>query len=279
MNNIVTLVATDLDGTLLSSEKKVSQENRDAIKRLKTQGILFGIASGRPVETVRAMLQEWEIEDSVSFILGMNGGVVYDMRQRERDEYHLLDGKVIMDIMDFFGDLNVHFQILVGSTRYTNKSTPETRAHAKLYGETEIETDLYALLATRDVNKLIIYCDPKDMPLIKERASHYHDDRCVGFDTANNLFEYVDPRINKGFGIEKVCKHFGTSLEHAVAFGDAGNDVEMLKRVGCGVCMQNGSDEAKMAADIVSIYTNDESALARYLIDHVLEENENGYLG
>ena len=51
---------------------------------MKQYGILFGIASGRPVETVRAMLKEWQIEDSVSFIMGMNGGVLYDLRQRSK---------------------------------------------------------------------------------------------------------------------------------------------------------------------------------------------------
>ena len=57
----VTLVATDLDGTFLNSQKKVTDLNREAISKLKNHGILFGIASGRPVETVRAMLKEWKI--------------------------------------------------------------------------------------------------------------------------------------------------------------------------------------------------------------------------
>ena len=57
----VTLVATDLDGTFLNSQKKVTDLNREAISKLKNHGILFGIASGRPVEIVRAMLKEWKI--------------------------------------------------------------------------------------------------------------------------------------------------------------------------------------------------------------------------
>ena len=64
----VTLIATDLDGTFLNSKKQVSDLNREAVSKLKNHGILFGIASGRPVETVRAMLKRWKIEDSVSFI-------------------------------------------------------------------------------------------------------------------------------------------------------------------------------------------------------------------
>ena len=57
----ITLIATDLDGTFLNSKKKVSDLNREAISKLKNHGILFGIASGRPVETVRAMFKSWQI--------------------------------------------------------------------------------------------------------------------------------------------------------------------------------------------------------------------------
>lgn len=97
----ITLIATDLDGTFLNSKKKVTSLNKEAVSKLKQYGILFGIASGRPVETVRAMLKEWQIEDSVSFIMGMNGGVLYDLRQRTKEEYHVLDGEVVLDIIHF----------------------------------------------------------------------------------------------------------------------------------------------------------------------------------
>ena len=158
--NTVTLVATDLDGTFLNSKKEVSKLNREAISALKHKGILFGIASGRPVETVHAMLEDWKIEDSVSFIMGMNGGVIYDIRRRTKEEFHLLDGKIILDIINFYKDMDVIFHVLVGDIRYTSKSTEETRAHAKLFGETEIEVDMESFLKDRTVNKLIIYCDP-----------------------------------------------------------------------------------------------------------------------
>lgn len=266
----VTLVATDLDGTFLNSQKQVSDLNRKAISLLKNEGILFGIASGRPIETVRAMLDEWQIADSVSFIMGMNGGAIYDIRRRTKEEYHLLDGKIVLDIIHFYQDMDVIFFVLVGDIRYTNKSTPETRAHAKMFGETEIEIDLETFLKERTVNKLIIYCDPSYMPKVIERSKSFRRFDCVGFTTAPDLFEYCDPVINKGYGIQKLCKHFGVNLENCVAFGDEANDIQMLEKVGMGVCMKNGCDAAKAVANVVSEYTNDESALGHFLMDHVL---------
>ena len=98
------------------------------------------------------------------------------------------------------------------------------------------------------------------------------NEACVGFLTADNLFEYVDPRINKGYGIEKVAKHFGVKLENCVAFGDEQNDKEMLEKVGMGVCMRNGSQDVKECSAFVSPYTNDESAVGRFIEENVFKE-------
>lgn len=268
----VTIVATDLDGTLLNSDKQVSKANQNAISKLKEHGILFGIASGRPVETIRAMLSDWGIEDSVSFILGMNGGAFYDMRQRSKEDYNLMDGKVILEIIHFFQDLDVYFQVLVGEIRFTSRSDALTQASAKLFGETEIEVDMETFLPNRMVNKLIMQCDPSYMPIVVERASQFRHKDCVGFLSAKNLFEYVDPVINKAFGLKRACQHFGCSMEHAIAFGDAGNDIAMLSMAGHGICMKNGTSDVKAVASYVSPYTNDEDAFAHYIEEFVLKE-------
>ncbi len=268
--NTVTLVATDLDGTLLNEKKEVSPVNREAILKLKNKGILFGIASGRPIETVKSELKKWKIESDVSFILGMNGGAFYDLRQHIKEDFYVLEGSVILDIIHFFQDFKVDFWVLEGSTRYTNSSRPETRAHAELFGETEIEIDLEKYLETHTANKLIIHFEPDYMPVVLERAKAYKNDDCIGFLTANNLFEYVDPRINKGFGLEKVAKHFGVKLEDCVVFGDAQNDKEMIQKAGCGVCMKNGADDVKQVSDHVTNRTNEESAFGYFLLENVL---------
>lgn len=267
----ITLVTTDLDGTFLNTKKEVPELNRKAIATLKEKGILFGISSGRPIETIRPMVADWGIEEHVSFIVGMNGSVIYDLRRRDKEEFHLIEGDVVIKIMDFFKDLDVVFQILIGPTRYTNHSNEETRQSAILFGETEVELDLYEFMKNRDINKLMMYFDPDYMPVVLERASHFHDDRVVGFATSECLFEYVDPNINKGFGMEKIAKHYGVSTETIMAFGDAPNDQEMLAKVGVGVCMQNGSEQSKKAADYITDLTNDEGAVGAFILDYFKE--------
>lgn len=271
---IVTAVATDLDGTFLNSDKEVLGINRKAIKKLKHKGILFGICSGRPIDTVRPMIDDWGIQNDVSFIIGMNGGVLYDIRRREKEEYHLIEGDVVMNLIEFYKDLDVVFQVNIGPTRFTNKSTPTTREHARLFGEVEVEVDLFNFLKARDVNKLMMYFQPNYMPVVEKRASYFHDDRVVGFATAENLFEYVDPKVNKGFGMKKLAKHFGIRLENIMAFGDAPNDKEMLETVGVGVCMKNGSEQTQSVAEYITEITNDEGAVGRFIDEYLFGEEE-----
>ena len=165
-NETITLVATDLDGTFLDSHKKVPAINREVISCLKDHGILFGIASGRPIETVRPMIHDWGIEQDVSFIVGMNGGVLYDLRRRDKEEYHLISSNVVLKIIRFFEDLDVEFHGVMGPTRYTSKSNEKTRADALMFGETEIEVNMHEFMQNRDINKLMMHFEPSYMPVI-----------------------------------------------------------------------------------------------------------------
>ncbi len=267
----VTLVATDLDGTLLNSEKKVSEKNKEAIRRLKEHGILFGVVSGRPVESGLILCKGWGLEDSISFLIGMNGGVLYDTRRKEKETYSVLPGHLIWQVIENYrGMPDLHFEVMVGNKRYVEYSTPETLASAELYGEEEIIVDLKEFLSNRNVNKLIIRSKPEDQPKVAEIAKSINLPGIKGMTTSDVLYEFVDPDINKGFGIQKICDHFGLNLDNIVAFGDEANDMEMLMVSGTGVAMKNALPSVKAISDVVSDYTNDEDALAHYIDEVIL---------
>lgn len=270
---LVTMIATDLDGTLLDSHKQVSAETRKVLRELKNRGILFGIASGRPVESGQILVHDWGLENDISFLIGMNGGALYDMRTKAKHKYYPLSGDKILEIMEHFKDMDVIFQCMLGNDRFVSKSTEKTRAHAKLFCEHEHEVDLQEFLPGREIDKLILFLDPELMPAVRQRATTFSDPAYTSMQTADNLYEYMDPRINKGFGIEKACKHYGITPDHVVAFGDAENDEAMSETVGLGVAMANASDELKKIADVVLKETNDQDGLAHFVENVVLPAN------
>jgi Cof subfamily protein (haloacid dehalogenase superfamily) len=287
-NKPVTLVVTDLDGTLLDSHKKVSERTRKAIAALKEHGILFGVASGRPVESGVILSKDWGLADSISFLIGMNGGALYDTRRKEKTVFSDMDGELILDVINTYkqnGMPHLHFEVMCGNKRYVEWSTPETLENAALFGEEEIIVNYDEFLKGRRVDKLIVRSLPEEQPAVIEISKKITSPNVTSFSTADVLYEYVNPEINKGYGLQKACDYYGLRLKDVVAFGDQSNDVEMLMLAGTGVAMANANSAAKTASNVVSDYTNDEDALAHYIEEVILPnaagkvETEHGSVG
>lgn len=271
--NEIKLVATDLDGTLLNSDKMVSDYNRMAIQKMCQQGVIFGIVSGRPVETIQKMIPKWQLEDEVQFIVGMNGGAIYDVENDEKESFYMLDEEAITSIMDHFQGYDVIFHIKIGTKRYTNYSTEFTRKDALRYGEEEIEADLYELMKGRKVGKINVNCEPEKMDETLKKADEYVNENVIHFKTQPTIIEFVDHHVNKGLGLEKIANHFQIPIENTAAFGDAANDLALLKKAGTSICMQNGDVRVKEISDIVTELNNDQDAVGHFIMEHIVKED------
>lgn len=269
----ITMIVTDLDGTLLNQNKEVTQRTRTALHELKNRGIILGLASGRSVEASLQFLSKWGIEHDLSFLIGMNGSTFYDVRQKIKEDSYLLDGETILEITRHFEGMDVTFFAMQGNNRYVNRSTEQSRALAAKLLENEIVVDYPTFMKGKKFNKLILVTSPEKMHEIRKVASTFHSEQYVGIQTEPHLFEYFDSRINKGVGVKRVCEHFGVQLEHVVAFGDSLNDKEMLQEVGLGIAMANANEEIKQIADCVSAYSNEEDALANFIDDFLETKN------
>ena len=72
------------------------------------------------------------------------------------------------------------------------------------------------------------------------------------------VIEMVPKGYSKATGIIYLCDKLGINIEDTFAFGDSANDIEMLKCVGCGIAMGNGTDDAKNVADYVTDSLHDD---------------------
>lgn len=261
-------IICDLDGTLLNDAKEVSEENIKAIRACRKKGMLFGIASGRPVEPILELMKEWGIQNDVDFVLGMNGGVIYDCHTQMKDEYHVMDGAILKEIMQHYEGMQVRFLIYDGAIRYVNISNEKTLKNADLFKEIEVKTDLFKL-CEKPHHKIIVQCDADYMPLVEEHGKRYVNDACVSFKTAPDLYEFVDPRVNKSFGLQRVCEKLGFTMDHVCAFGDTSNDLEMIRDAGIGVWMKNGTSDVKAVCDVIA-KSNEDHGVAAYLCEKFL---------
>ena len=261
--NDIKVIMCDIDGTLLTSKGQASTKTINEIKRIKDKGILFGLATGRAVDSVEICLDEWGLNGLVDIIMGMNGIHIKDNILHNEKISHLLDGKYINEIIDIYKDMDVNFTIYDEGLFKSLKDDHHIKTLSKLDKLPYKVVDFDELL-TIPHNKLIIICDEDYMPVVQQRCDEIKSDYYYGMQTGNILFEFMNPNISKSEGLKTIMTSHGLTMENLLSFGDANNDYEMIRDSGLGVVMANGSEKTKSVADLITD-DNDHDGIGNFL--------------
>ena len=261
-------IMVDIDGTLLNSKHQVTPATKQAIKQVRQKGILFGIATGRDTASVLRMIKVWDIEDDVDLIVGLGGGEIYHHDTHTIASYYPLSGKDALTIVNHFKDMNVNFAIPDHGEFYTPQDDELIAMLAQGNKTTYHVVDYHDYLKL-DRAKLIIITPAQLMPEVQARSQTFSIDNVRCYPTAAVLFEYMDGRISKSFGLKKAMDIRGLSMEELCCFGDADNDYEMIRDAGTGVVMGNGSDYTKSVADFITD-DNDNDGIAKFINEYIL---------
>jgi len=278
------LVALDMDGTVLTNDKKFPEKNKQAIRKAKAAGHQIMICSGRPHDSLTAYLVEEGLGDLP--ISASNGSVT------------LIDGKIIHQVamnhstarqaFDWLNQEGYPFNL------YTNQgifclSTILTRATHALETAPNV-TGMYlnidmleAYLAKNDVIYFETWDDlPKELEIFKFYVFTPDPTKKVAFETflqtlqgltvtssfSDNV-EISDRKGHKGTGLKALADYFNIPMSDTVAIGDNFNDEGMLKVAGLSIAMGNAEEEIKALADVVTL-TNEEFGVAHAIETYVL---------
>lgn len=242
----------DLDGTLLDERGKVREANLLALEKAGKAGILIGLSTGRDVNSVESLLPSWGIDSSIDLIVGTGGAEVYDRRSGVRSSAHALDGELIREIMDHFGDMDVNFAIPWKGVLYA----PKDDRHIRMLSEADhvpYRVADFDKFLEKPRPKVMLVTDPEGMAAVIERAKTFSNEqyKSAALQTASVLYEYMDPEVSKPSGIRTALEPYGIGLDEIWTFGDADNDYEMTKAAGFGIAMGNASGKTRDAADLV----------------------------
>ena len=250
------LLALDMDGTLLNSEKKISSRTKAALENLSARGIFIAASTGRNL----AELSEYR-EDLKSMSCGIliSGGMIYDFTHDAPIKIHAVDEPTILKLIDFGLETRamIHLHTI----------------HRSVAREADIQNmAAFGMGIYQDMfDKICDRCDDcreyvRTHPGEVIKVNLYHRDKIsrdknferisrmnlsISFAEAFNL-EMSPANITKGSGLAELCKILNLNLSEAVAIGDADNDKEILQTAGLGVAMGNASDEIKKIADFVT---------------------------
>ena len=262
----IKMIMTDLDGTLLRNDKTVSELTIKTLKKLKKENILFGIATGRTLNAVSKLIHQWNIAEYVDVLVGFNGAHIIDESLNFNKLSHPLTGDSIKSIINKFEDLDVNFLIYEDDILWSKRIDEVSIA---LSQTNQLESRVYeADLLERPQAKMLIGCAPEFMDQVVLRASEFSLPSVHSVRSQKFLYEYMDERNSKSAGINQVAQMHGFTLDNVMAFGDEDNDLAMLKDCGIGVCMANGSENAKSMANLLT-KSNEEDGVA-FMIEKLL---------
>lgn len=252
-------IVLDLDGTLLNSEKQVSERNLKALLACRRMGMRVMFATGRPPRSVRMLLPPELLEDA-SFVY-YNGALVADAAAGI-DMHTPIEDVTAAEIID-----------------YCTEQLPR-----EIMVSLESKDRIYSLRAIQDFTFYSRWnqptlCTPEELKrliatkiLISEfggaeqrlREAFAGKTRFIATDQGR-LIQVMHPSVSKVTGVLTVCAHYGIDASELFVFGDDYNDLEMFSMSAHAVAMGNAVDELKaLAAEVTE--TNDNDGVA-----HVLE--------
>ena len=267
-------IAADIDGTLVSKGDAMMPITCESLIRLHNEGVLLGLATGRAVSSgLLRRYKDWGLPFQFDFFIGINGGQLLDPSSSKIQNFHMLDGDTIREILDFMRPLNLPAQFYEGDNMVVTKidemvAASMARNHTPVI---DLKGDESYMIRQPNNNLIFRYDVEKEEEVMAHIAAH-PSDKYSAVITFPGIVEFMDPRVTKGTGLQHFGKNMSITMDEIIAFGDMDNDIELLKEAGLGVCLKNGSDATKAAADVITEYPCTEDGMGRYIYIHILKE-------
>ncbi len=277
MEKEIRLIALDLDGTLLTSEKELTDCSKDALRKAIDKGCEVVVASGRPISAIPKELLTFP---GIRYVVSANGARIVDLQEKKTLYENLIPVETAEKVLKVFEKYDDIYEVFVDGTGYTQAEGMEKLEHyfprvsMQEYMRTTripVESVMDTLKKfDRPVDKLhgIFHSREEKKQAAKELAE-IEGLEVTGAFGSNH--EVNAAGTNKGFALRILGEQIGISVEEMMACGDGMNDYEMLRTVGCAVAMENGHADVKAIADYVA-EPNDENGVAKAIYRLVLKE-------
>ena len=259
---------SDLDGTLLNSNKEISGENLRALYRLAEAGIEFVPASGRAYGGMPEQLRKLPF---INWAVEVNGARVYDIKSGVLRRHAAIELPRALEMYDYLLSFGTYTDCFIDGQAWSQESyyvrIPEYapgQALRQLYsGTRRTVPDLRAYIAGegRAVEKFqMLFKTSAERKAAAEEIERRFPDIAVTNAIDTNL-EMNARDATKGDALIWLCGELGIDISRAMAIGDGKNDLSMLKAAGFAVAMGNAFEELKESADFITA-DNDHSGFA-----------------
>lgn len=273
------MIAMDMDGTLLTTDKVVSAKSKEVLKHAADMGIKLVVCTGR------IFTSAWIYADLIGTeapIIASNGAYV---REKDRDEViymKTLPKEDIYKVVEIVKHYGFYPHLFSSDTIFTEKIIFTSKLYDK-QNQSLPQDKKVKIVVTDDLEKtieenhkiilkVVVVSEMDEIEELRKLRNEIANEIDASImSSAENNIEVMSKGISKGNAVRILGDIYGISPEETICIGDNENDISMIEYAGVGVAMENATDDLKAAADYVTD-TNDNDGVAKAIEKIVFEK-------
>jgi len=255
------LIAADMDGTLLTDDKRITDRTADAVRRAGEAGVFFCLSTGRPLGGVRRYIEQLGLTTPA---ITYNGAVIVDPVTGAFIYEQGLEPEAAKEIWQLGMEFDTTIIVWSKERLLVNRIDDRVEKYKLISGVEPVIIDGVDCLAADGITKMLWYDEIQRInqlqPMLADMLRHP-----VNYATSNPRFlEFFDHRVSKAAAMERLGQYLSVSREEMIAIGDGCNDIPMLTYAGLGVAMGNAPEDIKALCGYVAP-SNEEDGVAEVL--------------
>lgn len=261
---------SDLDGTLLTKEKIISEKTKKALDEFVAAGNHFAICTGRGLDNVQDVVKELGLDYPGMYLICYNGAQIYDC-DAGKDLFRIgVPLELIPGIFETASEYGIHAHTYTTDSLISPDNGEEMQYYNRVIKRPVVVTD-DIVSALPEVPCKVIAIELHDLDKLerfRNAVMEKYSDTVTTVYSNPNYLEIFMKEAGKGSAVVRLAKHLDIPVENTIAAGDEQNDISMIEAAGIGVAMKNAVDAAKSVANAVTEFDNDHDGLADILISN-----------
>lgn len=253
------ILVLDVDGTLMRTDKVISEKTIAEIVQVQEVGIKVAIASGRCTAGIMPTARKIRLDEFGGYIVSYNGGCISNCQTGEIIYNINLPDGIVQEIYEFSqkektGIMTYHDNDIIAE----NDADQYIQIDAKGCDIDIHVVEDFGREVTYPVNKCLLTGDPDYMAGVEPRAAKAFEGRLSVYRSEDFYVEMMPLGIDKAYGLSKLLKKLGYTRSQMICCGDGFNDISMIEYAGLGVAMANASEQVRARADYIAPHCDED---------------------
>ncbi len=265
---MIKLICCDLDGTLLTNKKEITEETKKAIKEFRSNGGHFVLATGRPLNGVKRIIEELDLTKNDDTTITYNGGVIMENVSGKVLAKTCIPGSIVKELYYESVRLGTNFHFFKDdNTLYTTEANPYTNVEETINHITAEIINIEEIKDDDQYIKAMMVSSEEKLDEIRDKIDSKFN--FLAITRSSKIFlEFHSKEISKGKALLFLKDYYNLDDKETLAFGDEENDISMLVAASVGIAMGNARDEVKKVAQVITL-SNEQNGVA-YMINNCM---------